>query len=76
MDEIAKIVKAIDEEIKKLHQVRKLLVRPNRAYVDKAVVPRRRGKRRKLSAAARAKIAAAQRTRWAKQKRQAEKVPF
>lgn len=72
-----KIIKAIDEEIKRLQQVRKLLARPNRAYVEKAVAPKRRGKpRKKLSAAARAKIAAAQRRRWAKQKRQAEKAPF
>jgi len=72
-----KIIKAIDEEIKRLQQVRKLLARPNRTYVEKAVAPKRRGKpRKKLSAAARAKIAAAQRRRWAKQKRQTEKAPF
>jgi hypothetical protein len=70
------IIKAIDQEIKRLQQVRKLLVQPNRTYVDKSVAPKPSGKRRKLSAAARAKIAAAQRRRWAKQKRQAEKAPF
>lgn len=71
------IIKAIDQEIKRLQQVRKLLVQPNRTYVEKAVAPKRGGTRRKkLSAAAREKIASAQRRRWAKQKRQAEKVPF
>jgi hypothetical protein len=73
MDEI---IKAIDEEIKRLQQVRKLLVQPNRTYVEKSVAPKRRGKRRTLSARARAKIAAAQRRRWAKQKRQTEKAPL
>jgi len=73
MDEI---IKAIDEEIKKLQQVRRLLKQPNRTHVEKSASPNRRGKRRKLTAGARAKIAAAQRRRWAKQKRQTEKAPF
>jgi hypothetical protein len=73
MDEI---IKAIDEEIKRLQQARRLLVRPNRTYVEKSASPNRRRKRRKLTLGARAKIAAAQRRRWAKQKRQTEKAPF
>jgi len=78
------IVSAIDAEIAKLQQVKQLLGsasppkegpgRPRRNAVA-AVVPAKRKKRR-LSAAARAKIAAAQKARWAKVKRaKAKSVP-
>jgi len=76
---IQQLVTALDEEIARLQQVRGLLLgggaaRNGRsaasfAYGANAGAPVR--KRRTLSAAARAKIAAAQRKRWAKQKKEA-----
>jgi hypothetical protein len=61
------IVDAIDKEIARLQQVRSLLagsqvpVRPAKTM--------RRAKKRVMSAEGRARIAAAQRARWAKQKK-------
>jgi hypothetical protein len=72
--ETSAILAAIDEEIERLQQVRELLVGgdgtrrgrpPARSFPFGANKPR---KKRFLSAEARAKIAAAQRKRWAKQK--------
>jgi hypothetical protein len=73
------ILAEIDEEIARLKQVRALLTdepvkkavgRPKKAVVAIAVKP----KRRKLSAAGRAKIAAAQKARWAEKKTPAKKT--
>jgi hypothetical protein len=62
--QVSQIVAGLDEEIAKLQQARALLIGSNGQAVG------RRGpyKKRTMSAAARAKIAAAQRARWAKQK--------
>ncbi len=63
------LVAAIDAEISRLQQVKSLLSGGARAQAIKlpaAVKASKPTKRRKLSAAARAKIAAAQRERWAK----------
>jgi len=60
------ILAAIDEEIRRLEQVRALLGgKEPRSMTKIGTSPRRRGK---LSAEARARIAAAQKARWAKQK--------
>jgi hypothetical protein len=62
--QFSQIVAGLDEEIAKLQQARALLIGSNGQAAG------RRGpyKTRTMSAAARAKIAAAQRARWAKQK--------
>jgi hypothetical protein len=60
---LANILSSIDSEIALLEQARVLL--SDLSTKDTAAPPR---KRRKLSAAARKKIAEAQRKRWAKQK--------
>jgi hypothetical protein len=57
------ILSAIDEEIARLQNVRALL---SNDVITSSKVPAR--KQRKMSAAARKKIADAQRKRWAKQK--------
>jgi len=57
------IIASIDAELSKLKQVRSIL---SGSLVKKAASPIR--KRRKMSAAARKRIAEAQRKRWAKQK--------
>jgi len=66
------ILAAIDEEISKLQQVRKLLQTSGgnklASRVSKAGKPRAR---RTLSPEARQRIAAAQKRRWAKQKKEA-----
>ena len=59
-----RILAAIDDEIARLKKVRALL--STDGMVNDGAAPVR--KRRKLSAAARKKIAKAQRKRWAKQK--------
>ena len=73
------IVSALDAEIARLQEVRALLVKNGK--VDRII--RRSGaqkvtatepKKRVLSAEARAKIAAAQKKRWAKSKRAAKKA--
>jgi len=66
-----KILAAIDEEIARLRQVRSLLSQTKTSQTGKK---RGRPKKRTMSAEARARIAAAQRKRWAKQKK--SKVPF
>lgn len=72
---IANILSDIDAEISRLEQAKQLLVgtttvkrgpgRPPRNSVAVSVAPQKRA-RRKLSAAGRARIAAAQKARWAK----------
>jgi len=64
------LLSSIDSEIARLQEVRVLLAGSN-AYVRRGRKP---GKKRTLSAEARARIAAAQRARWAKQKRAAKKA--
>ncbi|HEY4354166.1 MAG TPA: hypothetical protein VGN16_00345 [Acidobacteriaceae bacterium] len=70
---ISKILATIDTEIAKLQEVRKLLVggetKPGRGRPKKAAaVPVKKAKH-KLSAEGRARIAAAQKARWAKAKK-------
>jgi hypothetical protein len=73
---VSTILEQIDEEISRLKQARALLTdepvkkavgRPKKAVVAIALKP----KRNKLSAAGRAKIAAAQKARWAETKKTA-----
>lgn len=68
-----RILAAIDEEIGKLQQVRKLLQSGGRSSVVSSLTVRGRRPRKKrvLSAEARQRIAAAQKRRWAKQKKEA-----
>jgi hypothetical protein len=77
--EITEIVAALDDEISRLQQVRSLLVATKSSVANVATSfafganqskPR---KRRHLSAEARERIAAAQRKRWAAQKKGAKK---
>jgi topoisomerase IA-like protein len=68
--DITQLLASIESEIATLQQVRALL-----AGQDGRVLPGRKpGKKRVLSAEARERIAAAQRKRWAKQKRAAKKA--
>ena len=60
------ILASIDSEISRLKQVRALLSPDGAKKKTTSAAPVR--KRRKMSAAARMKIAAAQKARWAKQK--------
>jgi hypothetical protein len=78
--EINEMVSALDDEISRLQQVRSLLTngRGNATHAATSFAfganqakPR---KRRHLSAEARERIAAAQRKRWAKQKKAAKKA--
>ena len=64
----AQLISEIDSEISRLQQVRALL-----AGGRSAVRTKRPETRRTLSAEARARIAAAQRKRWAKQKKEMRK---
>jgi hypothetical protein len=64
----SELLSAIDSEIATLQQVRNLLVGKDGPFP----VRKRQAKKRTLSAEARAKIAAAQRARWAKQKKAAK----
>ena len=66
------IVAALDDEIAALRHARAVLAGNgvNRRSGRAAGPAKRSVKRRKLSAAARAKIAAAQKLRWARQKRE------
>jgi hypothetical protein len=75
---ITEIVAALDDEISRLQQVRSLLAdtkggvahaATSFAFVANQAKPR---KRRRLSAEARERIAAAQRKRWAAQKKAAK----
>ncbi len=71
--EISKIIEELDAEIARLTQVRNLLAGGNGDNVPSLVVARKSRKKRKpLSAEARERIAAAQRKRWAKQKKAAK----
>lgn len=78
MDSI-QIIEAIDEEIANLRQVRSLLAGGSEGHGPSTVFnygvkrPGRPRKKRVLSAEARARIAAAQKRRWAKQKAAAKK---
>ncbi len=70
---IGNLVAALDEEISRLQQARNLL-RGGGGGVPSPFGVRVKGrKKRVLSADARARIAAAQRKRWAKQKKAAAK---
>ena len=60
------IIAGLDEEITRLREVRHLLVGSN----GRSALPVQ--KKRTMSAAGRARIAAAQRARWAKQKKAAK----
>jgi hypothetical protein len=64
------LVSSIDSEIAILQQVRALLAGQH-GHVRRGRKP---GKKRTMSAEGRARIAAAQRARWAKQKRAAKKA--
>ncbi len=68
-----RIVAVIDEEISKLQQVRRLLQSAGSSSVVSGITGRRSKPRKKrvLSAEARQRIAAAQKRRWAKQKKEA-----
>ena len=75
---IADIVAALDGEIARLQQVRELLAgggavssRSATSFQYGANLAKPARKRKPLSAAARAKISAAQKKRWAKQKKEA-----
>lgn len=65
---VSELVSEIDSEISRLQQVRALLAGASAKGRGGAVSSGRGRKKRVLSAEARAKIAAAQRKRWAKQK--------
>jgi hypothetical protein len=62
------LVAAVDEEISRLEKVRALLASTGGSKISTASFGNRPRKKRVLSADARARIAAAQRRRWAKQK--------
>ena len=76
---IADIVTALDEEIARLQQVRELLLTVGGGVSSRSATSFQYGanltkparKRKPLSAAARARISAAQKKRWAKQKKEA-----
>jgi hypothetical protein len=60
------IIQAIDEELARLHKVRTALIaKGDAAEARNKKKAAKKGTRRKLSPAARAKIAEAQRKRWA-----------
>lgn len=62
--DVSRIVAEIDSEIERLQKARDLLT-----GIGSGTGRRRRGGKRRLSPAARSRIAAAQRARWAKWKR-------
>ena len=62
------LIAAVDEEIARLEKVRALLQSDSGARVATSSFGNRPRKKRVLSAEARARIAAAQKRRWAKQK--------
>ncbi len=67
---IAEIIAEIDAEIERLEQARKLLSNRRKLQIGNLVDKKSAGhKKRTLSAEARARIAQAQRKRWAKQKK-------
>lgn len=65
------IIRALDEEIDRLHQVRKLLLSAGRQDFGSGVHAGKTGVKRILSAEARQRIAAAQKRRWAKHRKEA-----
>jgi len=70
-----KLITAIDAEISRLQQVKLLLsgtARTRHIKLPAAANAAKPTKRRRLSAAARAKIAAAQRARWARFRKSAK----
>lgn len=67
------MIAAIDEEITKLEQVRNLLQHATGHRLLRTGAAARPAKKRVLSAEARARIAAAQKRRWAAQKAAAKK---
>lgn len=70
---LTQVVEALDDEISRLKQVRSLLMGGSTFGGFRLAPAARSRKRRVLSRAAREKIAAAQRKRWAKQKAAAKK---
>ena len=69
--DLTEIIKQIDAEIARLTQVRSLLA-PTTGKTLRLVSVAKKKPRAKLSKEARAKIAAAQRKRWAEQKKNAD----
>jgi len=66
------LIAAVDEEISRLEKVRSLLQSTGGSRITTTTFGNRPRKKRVLSAEARARIAAAQKRRWAKQKRSAK----
>lgn len=64
------IIAAIDEEISKLQQARKMLQSSGGGKLTAGITNSKPRGRRTLSAEARQRIAAAQKRRWAKQKKE------
>jgi hypothetical protein len=67
---ISDVLSQIDSEISRLQQARQLIAGSNLGNVRATPKPAR--KKRTISAAGRARIAAAQRARWAKRKKAAQ----
>ena len=67
------MIAAIDDEISRLEQVRRLLQNANSTKLLRTRTAGRPAKKRVLSADARQRIAAAQKRRWAAQKAAAKK---
>ncbi len=67
------IIAAIDDEIARLEQVRKLLQHANSNQLLRTRTAAKPARKRVLSADARQRIAAAQKRRWAAQKAAAKK---
>jgi hypothetical protein len=67
--EITGILAEIDSEIRRLEQVRAILTGKDGHRGSKAPAPASPRKKRRLSAEARARIAAAQKARWARDKK-------
>ena len=70
---IESILNEIDAEIARLQEVKKLLSSAGAASGNKSATAARKRSKRKLSPDARERIAAAQRKRWAAQKKSAKK---
>lgn len=72
---ISELIASINSEINRLKQARSLLAGIESRDTLKGATPRqtRRGGKRTLSAAARARISAAQKKRWAAQKKAAKR---
>lgn len=68
---ISQIIAGVDEEISRLQRARQILAGGSGGSIASAYLENKSRKKRVLSAEARAKIAAAQKRRWAKQKRAA-----